>query len=126
MNTNNQKEVTTTSAFGNISPIKFTAGAIQELKTLMYEKDVPEGHLVRVGVKGGGCSGMSYILGFDEQKTGDESFEVEGLKIIMNKAQSMYLLGMQIDYINGLQNRGFVFNNPNATETCGCGTSFSA
>lgn len=107
-------------------PVHFTTGAIKELKTLLYEKEVSETHALRVGVKGGGCSGLSYILGFDVPKDGDEYFELDGIKIVMNRAHSMYLLGMEVDYVNGLNNRGFVFNNPNANSTCGCGSSFSA
>ena len=107
-------------------PVKLTAGAIKEIKTLLYEKEVPASHALRIGVKGGGCSGLSYILGFDVQKEEDERFDLEGISLIMNKAHSMYLLGMEVDYVNGLNNRGFVFNNPNANSTCGCGSSFSA
>lgn len=121
---NDTKE--TTANIFDVAPIQFTANAIKELKMLRYEKTVPEDHLIRVGVNGGGCSGLSYILGFDTQKDADEVFEVDGLKVIMNKAHSMYLLGMQVDYLNDLNNRGFIFNNPNATSTCGCGSSFSA
>ena len=108
------------------APIKLTEGAVKQLERLYLEKQVPEGHGLRVGIKGGGCSGFSYILGFDEPKEGDDHFEVNGIKVYMEKAHALYLLGMEIDWLDGLQNRGFVFNNPNATETCGCGTSFSA
>lgn len=109
-------------------PVLFTESAIAELKNLLYEKDLennPDMYL-RIGVKGGGCSGLSYILGFDQKQDGDEMFEVEGIKAIMSKAHALYLLGMEVDYINGLNNRGFIFNNPNASSTCGCGSSFSA
>jgi len=106
-------------------PINFTEGAIKEIKHLLYDKEVPENHGLRIGVEGGGCSGLSYILGFDEKKELDEEFKYEGIKILMNRAHGMYLLGMEVDFLNGLNNRGFVFNNPNASSTCGCGTSFS-
>ena len=112
--------------FVDTAPVSFTAGAINEVKTLIYEKEVPNTHVLRVGVKGGGCSGMSYILGFDVPTDKDEVFEIEGVKIAMNKAHGMYLLGMEVDYVSGLDNRGFVFNNPNASSTCGCGSSFAA
>lgn len=108
------------------APVKITEGAINELKTLMYEKDIPQDHGLRIGVNGGGCSGLSYVLGFDAKKEGDEEFEVSGIRVFMNRAHGLYLLGMEIDYTNNLNNRGFVFNNPNATSTCGCGSSFSA
>ncbi len=107
-------------------PVKITAGALKELKLLLGEKDVPETHGLRIGVKGGGCSGLSYILGFDQKQEADDIFEIEGMRVYMNKAHGMYLLGMEIDYVNGLNNRGFIFNNPNASSTCGCGSSFSA
>jgi len=107
-------------------PVKFTEGAITEIRQLNYEKEVPEAHALRIGVKGGGCSGFTYILGFDEVQDADAKFEVDGINVVINKAHGMYLAGMEIDYHNGLNNRGFIFNNPNATDTCGCGTSFSA
>lgn len=108
------------------APVNLTDGAIKQLTRIMEEKTVPEDHGVRIGVKGGGCSGFTYILGFDMQKENDEEFEIKGMKVFMNKAHAIYLLGMEIDFLDGLNNRGFTFNNPNATDTCGCGTSFSA
>ncbi len=107
-------------------PVKFTEEAIKEVKQLRYEKDVPQDHILRIGVKGGGCAGLSYILGFDKKKDSDDEFLIEGIPMIMEKSHGMYLLGMEIDYVNGLNNRGFIFKNPNAASTCGCGTSFSA
>ncbi len=108
------------------SPISLTSGAIEQLKRLMVEKEVPEGHSLRVGVKGGGCAGFSYILGFDLAKEDDQRFEIEGISVVLNKAHAIYLVGIEIDFVQGLNNRGFTFNNPNAKESCGCGTSFSA
>ena len=108
------------------SPVKLTAGAIVQLRRLREEQGVPEDFGLRVGVKGGGCSGFYYMLGFDELKEKDTVYEFEGIRILMDKAHALYLLGMEIDWLDGLNNRGFVFNNPNAKETCGCGTSFSA
>jgi len=108
------------------SPISLTPGAITQLKRLRNEQGVPADYGLRIGVKGGGCSGFSYLLGFDEHKERDTVYEFFGIRIFMDKAHSLYLLGMEIDWTEGLNNRGFVFNNPNAKETCGCGTSFSA
>lgn len=108
------------------SPIQLTDGAIKALKNLRTEQNVPEDHFLRVGVKGGGCSGFSYILGFDVKKENDDLFEVNGIQAVMQKSHAIYLLGIEIDWLEGLNNRGFSFNNPNAKETCGCGTSFSA
>jgi len=116
----------TSTPIVNSSPIKFTEGAIKELKLLSNEKSITDTHGLRVGVKGGGCSGFSYILGFDVQKEKDQIFELEGMKVFLEKAHGIYLIGMEIDWHEGLNNRGFIFNNPNATDTCGCGTSFNA
>lgn len=109
-----------------IQPISLTAGAVEALNRIIREQEIPADHALRVGVTGGGCSGFSYVLGFDLPKEGDEQFEVNGLNVVMEKAHAIYLLGMEIDWVEGLNNRGFSFNNPNAKETCGCGTSFSA
>jgi iron-sulfur cluster assembly protein len=107
-------------------PISLTEGAVKQLVRIKEEQKVPDDHGLRVGVKGGGCSGFSYILGFDVQKENDQVFEISGLKVFLQKAHAIYLLGIEIDWLEGLNNRGFTFNNPNAKETCGCGTSFSA
>lgn len=106
-------------------PLSFTEGALKELKNLLAEKQLDSDHGLRVGVEGGGCSGMNYVLGFDTKKEGDEEFEVDGIRVFLNKAHGLYLAGMEIDFRNGLDNRGFTFSNPNATSTCGCGSSFS-
>jgi iron-sulfur cluster assembly protein len=110
----------------NIQPIKLTSGAIIQLKRIIEEQNVPSNYGLRVGVKGGGCSGFTYVLGFDEQKEKDEVYTINDMKVLMEKSHAIYLLGMEIDWQEGLNNRGFTFNNPNATSTCGCGTSFSA
>jgi iron-sulfur cluster assembly protein len=108
------------------SPITLTEGAISEIRKIISDKQIPEEYALRVGVKGGGCSGFSYILGFDLQKDNDTVFQFGGIRIVMEKSHGMYLAGMQIDFIEGLNNRGFTFNNPNAVKTCGCGNSFEA
>lgn len=104
-------------------PVSFTEGAIKELQRLMNEPGM-ENKKLRVGVKGGGCSGLSYVLGFDEQQEADETFEYEDIPCVMNKSHEIYLYGMQVDWQDGLNNRGFTFENPNASSTCGCGSSF--
>ena len=108
-----------------IIPVSFTNSAITEIRNLMAQENFDTNQSLRVGVKGGGCSGMTYILGFDQKQDNDSEFEVHGIRCIMNKAHEMYLYGMQIDWENGLNNRGFAFKNPNASATCGCGTSFA-
>jgi iron-sulfur cluster assembly protein len=107
-------------------PIQISDSALKQLHRIKEEQNVPEGHGLRVGVKGGGCSGFSYILGFDVPKENDDVFQLGGITIFMQKAHAMYLMGMEIGWLDGLNNRGFTFSNPNATDTCGCGTSFSA
>jgi iron-sulfur cluster assembly protein len=108
------------------APITLTEGAVKALQRIQQEQGISEEHGLRIGVKGGGCSGFSYMLGFDAAKEDDEVYEVSGIKVLMQKSHGIYLLGMEIDWEEGLNNRGFSFNNPNATDTCGCGTSFSA
>jgi iron-sulfur cluster assembly protein len=109
-----------------ITPVSLTQGATAELKNIWHNENLPADYALRIGVKGGGCAGMEYILGFDAVKDGDDLFEINGIRCAMNRAHGLYLMGMEIDYVNGLNNRGFIFNNPNAKNTCGCGTSFSA
>lgn len=107
------------------TPVTLTEGAINELKRIISEPGFDTSQLLRLGVKGGGCSGMTYVLGFDKKTENDLEFEIEGISCIMNKSHELYLSGMQVDWVNGLNNRGFTFQNPNASKTCGCGTSFA-
>ncbi|MEO6638340.1 MAG: iron-sulfur cluster assembly accessory protein [Ginsengibacter sp.] len=108
----------------NKTPVTFTSGAVNEIKRLMNEEGFDSNKYLRVGVKGGGCSGMSYILDFDTRTEKDEDFEIDGVPCIINPAHSIYLLDMEIDWEGGLNSRGFTFKNPNASTTCGCGSSF--
>ena len=107
------------------SPVTLAKTAIDEIKRLMQEPDFDKEQFLRVGVKGGGCSGLSYVLGFDKKEEDDEQYEIGGIDVIMKKAHGIYLHGMEVDYDNGLNARGFVFKNPNASSTCGCGSSFA-
>ncbi|MEO5594685.1 MAG: iron-sulfur cluster assembly accessory protein [Chitinophagaceae bacterium] len=108
-----------------VTPITLTGRAVTEIKRLMAEDGFDTTKALRIGVKGGGCSGMTYILGFDEKQAADEIFETDGLSYIMNPGHAIYLLGMEVDWQDGLNSRGFTFTNPNASKTCGCGTSFA-
>ena len=108
-----------------IAPVTFTTGAISEIKRLMNEEGFDTSQYLRVGVKGGGCSGMTYVLGFEKIEDKDEIFEIDGIKCIINPSHAIYLTGMEIHWEGGLNSRGFTFTNPNATNTCGCGTSFA-
>ena len=108
------------------APIRLSARAAEEIRKIMSTKQIPEGYRLRVGVRGGGCSGMSYILGFDKRREHDLGFEVDGIPVFMDKRHGLYLMGTVVDYHDGLSARGFTFENPNATQTCGCGSSFAA
>jgi iron-sulfur cluster assembly accessory protein len=107
------------------TPVILTQGAIDQVRKLISQDGFDNTQMLRVGVKGGGCSGMTYILGFDHKEENDYGFEIEGIPCIMNKAHEIYLSGMQVDWQDGLNNRGFVFKNAKAGTTCGCGTSFA-
>jgi iron-sulfur cluster assembly protein len=108
------------------TPIKISPKAVEEIGRIIKAKNVPDDYYLRVGVRGGGCSGMSYILGFDKKREHDLEFVVDGVAVVMDKRQGLYLMGTIIDYHDGLSARGFTFENPNATSTCGCGSSFAA
>jgi iron-sulfur cluster assembly accessory protein len=107
------------------APVTLTKTAVDEIKRLMNAEGFDATQQLRIGVKGGGCSGMTYVLGFDAKTEKDENFEIEGITCIMEKSHGIYLMGMQVDWQGGLNSRGFTFNNPNASKTCGCGTSFA-
>ena len=107
------------------NPINLTDAALNEVKRLMAENGFDKGKILRVGVKGGGCSGMTYVLDFDNRKENDALYEKDGVNFIIDNSQSIYLLGMEIEWEGGLNSRGFTFKNPNASSTCGCGTSFA-
>ncbi len=106
--------------------VQLTEIAAQEIKRVMDEQKMSANVALRIAVAGGGCSGFEYKLGFDEN-VDDESDvvgEIHGIRVAVDKKSSLYLDGTEIDYHSGIEKRGFVFNNPNATKTCGCGTSF--
>lgn len=107
--------------------IKVSDQAKQKAVQLMTEEGFdPTKDYIRVGVKSGGCSGLEYILNFDNQKNDtDQVFEDNGIKVIVEKKSFLYLAGTTLEFSGGLNGKGFVFNNPNAARTCGCGESFS-
>ncbi len=109
--------------------ISLTERAATEIKTIVKQQNLPETETrLRVGVKGGGCSGFSYLLDLteDAKTDGDEEIESNGIKILVDNKSYLYLNGVEIDFKDEMMARGFVFNNPNATSTCGCGSSFQA
>jgi iron-sulfur cluster assembly protein len=107
--------------------IQVTEKAVKELKRILANDPEAVGAKLRVQVSGGGCSGLSYKLGFDKQPSApsDKVFEKDGVEIIIDAKSFLYLSGTQLDFSDGLNGTGFVFNNPNAKRTCGCGSSFS-
>ena len=107
--------------------ITLTDRATSELQRIMATQEMPEGTALRVGVKGGGCSGFSYTLGFDDSVSEiDQIFEVDDVRVVCDPKSFLYLNGTQIDFEDDLMGRGFKFVNPNASKTCGCGESFPA
>ena len=107
------------------APVTLTDGAKKEIIKLIQQQELGEDYGLRLGVEGGGCAGMNYVLGFDQQKDGDQEYFIDNIRVFMQKAHGLYLVGMEVDFKDGLNARGFTFSNPNASSTCGCGTSFS-
>ena len=106
--------------------IAITERAAQEVKRILSEQTLPQGTALRVGVKGGGCSGFSYTLGFDDRiQPTDQISEIMGVKVVCDPKSFLYLNGTQIDFEDNLMGRGFKFGNPNAAKSCGCGESFA-
>lgn len=105
--------------------IVLTERAAGEVFAIKEKNNIPETHALRLGVKGGGCSGLSYVLAFDDAvKEKDIILEKHGVKIVIDQKSMFYLSGTTLDFSDGLNGRGFVFNNPQAAKTCGCGSSF--
>jgi len=100
--------------------------AAEKVKEIRAEETIEETYALRLKVQGGGCSGFSYDLYFDQPAEGDKAFDVKGVKLICDQMSLIYLMGTEIDYVEGLHGAGFKFNNPNVKSTCGCGSSFSA
>ncbi len=107
--------------------VDLTPKAAAQVRKLKQENNLTESHGLRIGVKGGGCSGLSYVLGFDaEAKPNDVIFVKEGVTVFVDPKSLFYLSGTVLDFSDGLNGKGFVFNNPQAAKSCGCGNSFSA
>jgi iron-sulfur cluster assembly protein len=105
--------------------VKFTSSAVREIVKLKEKEETTGNNFLRLGVKNGGCSGYSYIFEFDIKKENDIIEQLDEFDMIVDTAQASLILNLEVDYASGLNNRGFIFNNPNAKTTCGCGTSFS-
>lgn len=108
--------------------ITLTERAAEEVKKIMGEKEMGAETVLRVGVTGGGCSGFSYALGFDDQvdETADNQYDCHGVRVAVDRKSALYLDGTTVDFYDGIDRRGFTFENPNAVKSCGCGSSFQA
>jgi iron-sulfur cluster assembly protein len=106
----------------NAAVVALTPAAEEEVRRLLAEEGAAG---LRLGIKGGGCSGLSYLLEFTEEREGDTIIEQGGFKVFLDRKSTIYLSGISLDFQSGLNGRGFVFENPQASNTCGCGESFS-
>ncbi len=106
--------------------LTLTENAASEVKRIMSEQKMSDKMVLRIGVAGGGCSGFEYRLGFDDHvdEQVDDVSEMYGIRVAVDKKSTLVLDGTEIDFYVGIEKRGFVFNNPNATQSCGCGSSF--
>ena len=95
--------------FDNVKPIGISARAAEEVKKIMQSKNIPAGYGLRLGIKGGGCGGVSLIIGFDKQKPTDLAYELEGIQVYVEKKHTMYLIGKEVDFYEGADARGFMF-----------------
>ncbi len=105
-----------------------TENAANEVKRIIEDQKLGEETVLRIGVTGGGCSGFSYSLGFDKDydEKVDAKYECHGVEVVVDKKSSLYLDGTTVDFYEGIEKRGFTFDNPNAVKSCGCGSSFQA
>ena len=110
---------------GMSGALTLTPVAAEKVMEIRKAEDIEDSYALRVKVIGGGCAGFQYDLFFDEPAEGDNEFELHGVKLVCDQMSFMYLMGTEIDYVEGLQGAGFKFGNPNTTGSCGCGSSFS-
>ena len=110
---------------GPESMVLITPTAALKVNEIRSTEGIEDHHALRLRVVGGGCAGFSYDLYFDEPAEVDRQIEIQGVKVVVDEMSLMYLVGTEIDYVEGLQGAGFKFNNPNVKSTCGCGSSFS-
>ena len=126
MDTATATPVTTPATADAPDLVSFTARAVEMVLAAIQQENL-QGHGIRIGVAGGGCSGFQYTMDFEQEtRDGDVVLDQGGLKLYVDPMSAMYLQGVTVDYVQGLQGAGFKFHNPNAKNTCGCGSSFSA
>jgi iron-sulfur cluster assembly protein len=107
--------------------ILITKRSAKEIRSIIKEQNYDDSVMIRIGAKGGGCAGMTYVLDFDKNGASefDLTYEQHGVTLVIDKKSAFFMMGTKLDFNDGLLNRGFVFNNPESTGSCGCGTSFS-
>lgn len=110
----------------SLPDVKLTPKALEMVRKMQSKEGLDPAHGLRIGVVGGGCSGFQYQLNFDTAKEGDRIAEIEGVKVLVDEISLPYIAGTTLDFVEGLHGAGFRFDNPRASRTCGCGSSFSA
>ena len=125
MSLTTETQAAPTSAPTATNLVNLTNGAAEKVVEIRGEESIEEDYALRLKVQGGGCSGFSYDLYFDKVTDTDFTFESHGVSLICDQMSLMYLVGTEVDYVEGIQGAGFKFNNPNVKSTCGCGSSFS-
>jgi iron-sulfur cluster assembly protein len=102
--------------FSNVQPVTISEKAAAEIRKIMQTKNIPEDYSLRVGIRGGGCGGVSLMIGFDKQKASDLAYFIEGIPVLVDKKHTMYIIGKEVDFYEGADARGFMFVDPNAKE----------
>jgi iron-sulfur cluster assembly protein len=101
--------------FQTLQPVSISAKAAEEIRKIMQTKNIPSDYALRIGVRGGGCSGVSLMIGFDKAKASDLQYEVEGIPVLVDKKHTMYIIGKQVDFHESSDARGFLFTDPEST-----------
>lgn len=102
--------------FSDVQPVTISAKAAAEIRKIMQTKNIPEDYSLRLGIRGGGCGGVSLIIGFDKQKASDLAYSVEGISVLVDKKHTMYIIGKEVDFYEGSDARGFMFVDPNSKQ----------
>ena len=102
--------------FSTVQPVTISEKAAAEIRKIMQTKNIPEDYSLRVGIRGGGCGGVSLLIGFDKQKATDLAYSIEGIPVLVDKKHTMYIIGKEVDFYEGADARGFMFVDPNAKE----------
>lgn len=102
--------------FSNLQPVTISAKAAEEIRKIIQTKNIPEGYCLRVGIRGGGCGGVSLLIGFDKQKASDLFYTIEGIPVVVDKKHTMYIIGKEVDFHESADARGFMFIDPNSKE----------